>query len=332
MAVFAGLVPASHPKIATVVVIDEPSGTLHQGGTVAAPVFANVMSGALRLMDVPPDDLQNVPAADAGAGERAMSSAAYRSCGCSTASPRCRPTMRGSRISRSTAAKCAPEACSSRCAGRASARRRSSPPRRPRAARARCSGSPGPGVEAPAFAPAVFARRSRTCTSWWAASPIGSSTGPPRSCASSASPAPTARPPARTCWRSASSVSNREAAYMGTDRLGPDRCARDSDPYHARCRQRASHARAAARARRARCRDGGVLACARSGPGRRRALPFGRVHQSEPRPSRLSPLDAGVRRGQGAPVRRFRICSTSSSISAMPSAANSRRAMPAARR
>jgi cell division protein FtsI (penicillin-binding protein 3) len=62
MAVFAGLVPASHPKIATVVVIDEPSGDLHQGGTVAAPVFSNVMSGALRLMDVPPDDLQNVPA------------------------------------------------------------------------------------------------------------------------------------------------------------------------------------------------------------------------------------------------------------------------------
>jgi cell division protein FtsI (penicillin-binding protein 3) len=68
MAVFAGLVPASRPKLATVVVIDEPSrdlhevGTLAQGGTVAAPVFANVMSGALRLMDVPPDDLQNVPA------------------------------------------------------------------------------------------------------------------------------------------------------------------------------------------------------------------------------------------------------------------------------
>ena len=62
MAVFAGLVPASHPKLATVVVIDEPTG-MHQGGEVAAPVFASVMSGALRLMDVPPDDLQNVPAA-----------------------------------------------------------------------------------------------------------------------------------------------------------------------------------------------------------------------------------------------------------------------------
>ena len=63
VAVFAGLVPASHPKLATVVFIDEPSGNFHQGGTVAAPVFASVMSGALRLMDVPPDDLQNVPAA-----------------------------------------------------------------------------------------------------------------------------------------------------------------------------------------------------------------------------------------------------------------------------
>jgi cell division protein FtsI (penicillin-binding protein 3) len=69
MAVFAGLVPASHPKLATVVVIDEPSrdvqqgGTLAQGGTVAAPVFASVMSGTLRLMDIAPDNLQNVPAA-----------------------------------------------------------------------------------------------------------------------------------------------------------------------------------------------------------------------------------------------------------------------------
>jgi cell division protein FtsI (penicillin-binding protein 3) len=63
MAVFAGLVPASHPKLATVVVIDEPGGNMHQGGEVAAPVFASVMSGALRLMDIPPDDLQNVPAA-----------------------------------------------------------------------------------------------------------------------------------------------------------------------------------------------------------------------------------------------------------------------------
>jgi hypothetical protein len=41
----------------------QQGGTLAQGGTVAAPVFASVMSGTLRLMDIAPDNLQNVPAA-----------------------------------------------------------------------------------------------------------------------------------------------------------------------------------------------------------------------------------------------------------------------------
>ncbi len=63
MATFAGLVPASHPKLATVIVIDEPSGNLFLAADVAAPVFSNILTGALRLMDIPPDDLGNVPAA-----------------------------------------------------------------------------------------------------------------------------------------------------------------------------------------------------------------------------------------------------------------------------
>jgi cell division protein FtsI (penicillin-binding protein 3) len=63
MATFAGLVPASHPKLATVIVIDEPSGNLFMAADVAAPVFSNLLTGALRLMDIPPDDLGNVPAA-----------------------------------------------------------------------------------------------------------------------------------------------------------------------------------------------------------------------------------------------------------------------------
>jgi cell division protein FtsI (penicillin-binding protein 3) len=62
MAVFGGVVPASNPKLAAVVVIDEPSAGRFYGGEVAAPVFAGVMSGALRLLAVPPDDLQRVPA------------------------------------------------------------------------------------------------------------------------------------------------------------------------------------------------------------------------------------------------------------------------------
>jgi cell division protein FtsI (penicillin-binding protein 3) len=57
ISVFAGLAPASNPRLATVVVIDEPSGELYYGGDVAAPVFADVMSESLRLLAVPPDAL-----------------------------------------------------------------------------------------------------------------------------------------------------------------------------------------------------------------------------------------------------------------------------------
>jgi cell division protein FtsI (penicillin-binding protein 3) len=55
-------VPASHPRLAALVVIDEPSGKKYYGGDVAAPVFAKVMAGALRLVGVPPDGLDRVPA------------------------------------------------------------------------------------------------------------------------------------------------------------------------------------------------------------------------------------------------------------------------------
>ncbi len=57
ISVFAGLAPASNPRLATVVVIDEPSGELYYGGDVAAPVFADIMSESLRLLAVPPDAL-----------------------------------------------------------------------------------------------------------------------------------------------------------------------------------------------------------------------------------------------------------------------------------
>lgn len=54
-AIFAGLAPASDPRLVTVVVIHEPSNGQYYGGQVAAPVFARVMAGALRLMNVAPD-------------------------------------------------------------------------------------------------------------------------------------------------------------------------------------------------------------------------------------------------------------------------------------
>lgn len=59
---FGGVVPASHPRLAAIVVIDEPGGRLYYGGEIAAPVFANIMAGALRLLGVPPDGLDRLPA------------------------------------------------------------------------------------------------------------------------------------------------------------------------------------------------------------------------------------------------------------------------------
>ena len=56
MAVFGGVAPASNPRLAAVVVLDEPEGK-HQGGEVSAPVFSEVVGGALRLMAVPPDQI-----------------------------------------------------------------------------------------------------------------------------------------------------------------------------------------------------------------------------------------------------------------------------------
>ncbi|MCY4265786.1 MAG: penicillin-binding protein 2 [Gammaproteobacteria bacterium] len=52
---FAGMVPASNPKIVVVVVINEPKGDEHYGGQVAAPVFADIASGAMRILNIPPD-------------------------------------------------------------------------------------------------------------------------------------------------------------------------------------------------------------------------------------------------------------------------------------
>ncbi len=55
---FAGVVPASRPRLAGVVVINDPRGTDYYGGLVAAPVFGRVMPGALRLLNVTPDRVE----------------------------------------------------------------------------------------------------------------------------------------------------------------------------------------------------------------------------------------------------------------------------------
>ncbi len=55
ISLFAGFAPVSDPKIVTVVTINEPQGEEYGGGQVAAPVFAIITAGALRILNVPPD-------------------------------------------------------------------------------------------------------------------------------------------------------------------------------------------------------------------------------------------------------------------------------------
>jgi cell division protein FtsI (penicillin-binding protein 3) len=55
---FAGVVPVDNPRFAMAVVVNDPTNGSYYGGLVAGPVFHNVMEGALRLMDVAPDDIE----------------------------------------------------------------------------------------------------------------------------------------------------------------------------------------------------------------------------------------------------------------------------------
>ncbi len=57
LALFVGIVPASNPRLVMAVLIDEPRQNEYYGGKVAAPVFASVMTEALRLLNIFPDDI-----------------------------------------------------------------------------------------------------------------------------------------------------------------------------------------------------------------------------------------------------------------------------------
>jgi cell division protein FtsI (penicillin-binding protein 3) len=73
VASFVGFAPASDPRLIVAVMIDEPSGKTYYGGDVAAPVFAQVMTGALRTLGVPPDaPLKPLLVADAVAAKEEM--------------------------------------------------------------------------------------------------------------------------------------------------------------------------------------------------------------------------------------------------------------------
>ena len=53
-AMFAGLAPIDNPRIAMVVIIDDPIGTEYYGGQTAAPAFSGVAANALRILGEQP--------------------------------------------------------------------------------------------------------------------------------------------------------------------------------------------------------------------------------------------------------------------------------------
>ncbi len=64
VALFAGVVPLTAPRIVMVVVINQPGGPQISGGAVAAPIFARVAERALRLLGVAPDAQHLIAAVD----------------------------------------------------------------------------------------------------------------------------------------------------------------------------------------------------------------------------------------------------------------------------
>ncbi|MDR5868365.1 peptidoglycan D,D-transpeptidase FtsI family protein [Halomonas koreensis] len=56
---FVGIAPVSDPRLIAVVMIDHPRGGDYYGGAVAAPVFSRVAGNALRILDVPPDRIDD---------------------------------------------------------------------------------------------------------------------------------------------------------------------------------------------------------------------------------------------------------------------------------
>jgi len=70
---FVGFGPVSAPRLVIAVMLDEPSAGQYYGGAVAAPVFSQVMQGALRLLGVAPD-APMVPVPLPGEGEEARES------------------------------------------------------------------------------------------------------------------------------------------------------------------------------------------------------------------------------------------------------------------
>ena len=69
VSVFAGIAPATDPRLVMAVMIDQPTQNGYYGGVVAAPVFGEVIGHALRILDVPPDNLDSLTGAQTAGGQ-----------------------------------------------------------------------------------------------------------------------------------------------------------------------------------------------------------------------------------------------------------------------
>ena len=59
ISLFAGITPLNKPKLAIVVVINQPKTKVHFGGYVAAPVFKKVATDSLRILNISPDNISD---------------------------------------------------------------------------------------------------------------------------------------------------------------------------------------------------------------------------------------------------------------------------------
>ena len=71
IASFAGVGPVSNPRLACVVVINEPAGDYYHGGEIAAPVFANIMGASMQLLNLTPDAATQPPLSALAGGNNA---------------------------------------------------------------------------------------------------------------------------------------------------------------------------------------------------------------------------------------------------------------------
>lgn len=56
--IFAGITPAKNPRLATVIVVEEPDEKRYYGALTAAPVYKSVVSQSLMVLNIPPDPLE----------------------------------------------------------------------------------------------------------------------------------------------------------------------------------------------------------------------------------------------------------------------------------